>query len=204
MRKLVLTAAVAMVAGQTANAHQLPHRKPMRTLALSTQKRIYRREVLHAVNTIEWWLSAERRWCFDGFHPACALVGGPDLGHHRQLLRNAKRKLHQLQRLIAQRAASRRAARRARQRTSTIGGWASVIAPYRAWLASVRACESGGNYRAVSPDGLYTGAYQFDDTTWHGVGGSTSRAMYASPIEQDYRAVLLRRLRGTSPWPNCG
>ncbi|MEL7208753.1 MAG: transglycosylase family protein [Actinomycetota bacterium] len=39
-------------------------------------------------------------------------------------------------------------------------------------LASIRACESGGNYGAVSPNGQYRGAYQFDYQTWASVGGS--------------------------------
>jgi LysM repeat protein len=33
-------------------------------------------------------------------------------------------------------------------------------------LAAIRACESSGNYGAVSADGLYRGAYQFDRQTW--------------------------------------
>ncbi|MSY22854.1 MAG: hypothetical protein F2668_07740, partial [Actinobacteria bacterium] len=36
-----------------------------------------------------------------------------------------------------------------------------------------------------------------------GMGGSGDPAA-ASPSEQDYRALLLLRLRGTRPWPICG
>ena len=72
-----------------------------------------------------------------------------------------------------------------------------------ATLARIVACESRGNYSVVSASGRYRGAYQFDYSTWAGVGGSGDPAA-ASPAEQDYRALLLLRLRGTRPWPNCG
>ena len=70
-------------------------------------------------------------------------------------------------------------------------------------LAAIRACESGGNYGAVSPDGAYGGAYQFDRQTWQSVGGSGDPAT-ASPAEQDARAGQLWTQRGSNPWPNCG
>ena len=70
-------------------------------------------------------------------------------------------------------------------------------------LAAIRACESSGNYGAVSADGLYGGAYQFDRQTWQSVGGSGNPAT-ASPAEQDARASQLWSQRGSNPWPNCG
>lgn len=70
-------------------------------------------------------------------------------------------------------------------------------------LAAIRACESSGNYGAVSADGLYRGAYQFDRPTWQSVGGSGDPAA-ASPAEQDARASQLWSQRGSNPWPNCG
>ncbi len=70
-------------------------------------------------------------------------------------------------------------------------------------MAAIRSCESGGNYGALSPDGLYRGAYQFDRSTWSSVGGLGDPAA-APPAEQDARALRLRSLRGSSPWPNCG
>lgn len=70
-------------------------------------------------------------------------------------------------------------------------------------LAAIRACESGGNYSAVSPGGTYGGAYQFDRQTWQSVGGSGDPAA-ASPAEQDARASQLLSQRGSNPWPNCG
>ncbi|GGM08578.1 transglycosylase family protein [Nakamurella endophytica] len=66
-----------------------------------------------------------------------------------------------------------------------------------AW-ASVRKCESSGNYGINTGNGYY-GAYQFDVATWRSVGG-TGLPSDASPAEQDYRALYLYRLRGWSPW----
>ena len=69
--------------------------------------------------------------------------------------------------------------------------------------AAIRACESGGVYGAVSSNGRYRGAYQFDRQTWQSVGGTGDPAA-ASPAEQDARAAQLRSQRGSNPWPNCG
>lgn len=80
---------------------------------------------------------------------------------------------------------------------------ASIVAPYRAWLSRVAHCESSNNTHAVSPGGTYRGLYQFDLQTWASVGGTGDPAQ-ASRNEQDLRAVLLLRRRGTSPWPRCG
>nr|WP_253942491.1 resuscitation-promoting factor [Nocardioides sp. zg-1230] len=63
-------------------------------------------------------------------------------------------------------------------------------------------CESGGNPKAVNPAGYY-GLYQFDLGTWRSVGGSGVPTA-ASAGEQTYRAKLLYKQRGRSPWPNCG
>ncbi|WP_367650673.1 transglycosylase family protein [Nocardioides sp. zg-1308] len=63
-------------------------------------------------------------------------------------------------------------------------------------------CESGGNPRAVNPAGYY-GLYQFNVATWRSVGGS-GMPHHASPGEQTYRAKLLYKSRGRSPWPHCG
>lgn len=50
-------------------------------------------------------------------------------------------------------------------------------------------CESGGNPRAVNPNGHY-GKWQFSQSTWESVGG-TGRPDHASEAEQDYRASIL-------------
>jgi resuscitation-promoting factor RpfB len=87
------------------------------------------------------------------------------------------------------------------------GGWVPLGewpgGPSYAQWSALRQCESGGNYHAVSPSGLYRGAYQFDVHTWRSVGGSGDPAM-APPEEQDHRAQVLWSLRGASPWPICG
>lgn len=82
------------------------------------------------------------------------------------------------------------------------GAQGSPTESERATLARIRACESGGNYSIVSASGRYRGAYQFDYQTWASMGGSGDPAA-ASPAEQDYRALLLLRQRGTRPWPVC-
>jgi hypothetical protein len=80
------------------------------------------------------------------------------------------------------------------------GGGSRVRVP--AILDSIAQCESGGNPRAVSPDGTYRGKYQFDRSTWaaYGPAGDPARA---SEAEQDRRALKLYNARGTAPWPNC-
>jgi hypothetical protein len=79
---------------------------------------------------------------------------------------------------------------------------ASIVAPYRAWLNRVAACESSNNTRAVSPNGIYRGLFQFDLQTWRSVGGQGD-PIDAPRGEQELRAVLLLKQRGTSPWPVC-
>lgn len=80
------------------------------------------------------------------------------------------------------------------------GGTSNVRTP--AILDSIAQCESGGNPRAISADGLYRGKYQFDRQTWAGYGSAGDPAR-ASEAEQDRRALKLYKARGTSPWPNC-
>ncbi|HVL96696.1 MAG TPA: transglycosylase family protein [Solirubrobacteraceae bacterium] len=70
-------------------------------------------------------------------------------------------------------------------------------------LARIAACESGGNPRAVSPDGRYRGKYQFSRATWRGLGGTGDPAK-APEAEQDRRAAALLAREGTRPWPHCG
>jgi peptidoglycan hydrolase CwlO-like protein len=70
-------------------------------------------------------------------------------------------------------------------------------------LDAIARCESGGNPRAVSPDGRYRGKYQFSPSTWQAVGGSGDPAA-ASEAEQDRRAAMLYAQQGSAPWPICG
>jgi len=76
------------------------------------------------------------------------------------------------------------------------------IAPADKW-ERLRFCESTHNYQAISPSGLYRGAYQFDVPTWYTVGGTGDPAQ-APPEEQDARARELYARRGPQPWPVCG
>ncbi len=62
----------------------------------------------------------------------------------------------------------------------------------------LRMCESSNRYDINTGNGYY-GAYQFDLPTWRSVGGS-GYPNEASASEQDYRALLLYRQRGWSPW----
>lgn len=68
-------------------------------------------------------------------------------------------------------------------------------------LSQLRGCESGGNYRINTGNGYY-GAYQFNQSTWNGVGG-TGRPDQAAPAVQDEMATRLYERRGWAPWPSC-
>ena len=70
-------------------------------------------------------------------------------------------------------------------------------------LERIARCESGGNPRAVSPDGRYRGKYQFSRATWRALGGTGDPAD-ASEAEQNRLAAKLLAQSGTAPWPNCG
>lgn len=70
-------------------------------------------------------------------------------------------------------------------------------------LASIAACESGGNPRAISSTGMYRGKYQFSRQTWGGVGGYGDPAA-AHEWEQDHRAAILYVRSGAGQWPVCG
>lgn len=67
--------------------------------------------------------------------------------------------------------------------------------------ASLAQCESGGDPRAVNPNGHY-GLYQFSLQTWRGVGGS-GNPVDASVAEQTSRAQTLFDRAGAGQW-SCG
>jgi hypothetical protein len=73
----------------------------------------------------------------------------------------------------------------------------------RQQLASIAACESHGNPRAIGGGGTYRGMYQFSFSTWQVVGGSGDPAA-ASRHEQTWRAWLLLSRHGSGHWPVCG
>jgi hypothetical protein len=70
-------------------------------------------------------------------------------------------------------------------------------------LEAIARCESGGDPRAVSPDGTYRGKYQFDSQTWRSVGGAGDPAE-APEAEQDKRAAMLQAQRGNQPGLSAG
>lgn len=80
---------------------------------------------------------------------------------------------------------------------------APITATERSILDKISSCESKSDPRAVSSNGLYRGKYQFDTATWKSVGGA-GKPDAASGAEQDQRAAILLRQRGTAPWPICG
>jgi hypothetical protein len=71
-------------------------------------------------------------------------------------------------------------------------------------LAEIAECESGGNPRAVSANGLYRGKFQFSRGTWKAVGGNGDDPARASEAHQDRMALKLYRAEGVAPWPACG
>lgn len=67
--------------------------------------------------------------------------------------------------------------------------------------ASLRMCESGGNYARNSGNGYY-GAYQYNIGTWANFMGY-ARADLAPPAVQDLKAHQTQAARGWRPWPAC-
>jgi peptidoglycan hydrolase CwlO-like protein len=75
------------------------------------------------------------------------------------------------------------------------------------FLQCVVQAESGGDYQAVSPDGLYMGAFQFSQPTWDSAAQAAGRPDLvgvapntASKADQDTVAVALYALDGQRPW----
>ncbi len=75
------------------------------------------------------------------------------------------------------------------------------------FLQCVVQAESGGNYGAVSPNGLYMGAFQFSQSTWNMAAAAAGLPQLvgvhpnlASKAQQDAVAVALYSLDGERPW----
>jgi septal ring factor EnvC (AmiA/AmiB activator) len=84
------------------------------------------------------------------------------------------------------------------------GGTDPALNPF---LQCVVQVESGGNYGAVSPNGLYMGAFQFSQATWNVAAQAAGRPDLvgvppnrASKADQDTVAVALYALDGEQPW----
>jgi len=75
------------------------------------------------------------------------------------------------------------------------------------FLQCVVQAESGGDYGAVSPNGLYMGAFQFSQPTWDTAAQDAGLGFLvgvppneATKPEQDSVAVALYALDGDQPW----
>ncbi len=75
------------------------------------------------------------------------------------------------------------------------------------FLQCVLRVESGGNYGAVSPDGLYMGGFQFSQPTWNQAAQLAGMPQLvgvppnqATPAEQDDLAIALYQADGEQPW----
>ena len=86
---------------------------------------------------------------------------------------------------------------------------ASASPSQDAFLRCTRAHESdsAGGYRAISPGGIYRGAYQFLRSTWNNVARAAGRPdlvgvdpAAASPADQDQLALFLFSHAGAAPW----
>jgi peptidoglycan hydrolase CwlO-like protein len=109
----------------------------------------------------------------------------------------------------AQKAAVQKAASQATVTVVTaaptaVGGPDPVLNSY---LQCVVQAESGGNYGAVSPNGVYMGAFQFSQATWNlaalAAGLSNLVGVHpnlASRADQDEVAIALYALDGEQPW----
>jgi peptidoglycan hydrolase-like protein with peptidoglycan-binding domain len=71
-------------------------------------------------------------------------------------------------------------------------------------LREIAECESGGDPRAVSSNGLYRGKFQFSRSTWKAIGGRGDDPAKAPEAHQDRMALKLYRQQGVAPWPACG
>ena len=82
--------------------------------------------------------------------------------------------------------------------------------PTAAQWNALRKCESTHNYAAISPSGLYRGAYQFSQQTWDWVAGIYHPHLVSidpidsEPAWQDVMAYTLYAMRGWDQWPICG
>jgi len=87
------------------------------------------------------------------------------------------------------------------------GGGATSDPALNPFLQCVVQAESGGDYGAVSPNGLYRGAFQFSQSTWNyaaqaaGLPGLIGMPPnLATKADQDTLAVALYALDGEQPW----
>jgi peptidoglycan hydrolase CwlO-like protein len=104
-------------------------------------------------------------------------------------------------------AAAQRAAEQATVTEATSGSVPGADPVLNAYLQCVVQAESGGNYGAVSPNGLYMGAFQFSQATWNTAADAAGLPSLvgvppnlASKAAQDDVAIALYALDGEQPW----
>jgi hypothetical protein len=116
--------------------------------------------------------------------------------------RVTKRYVHRLDRSsVAQLNRRHLRLKRTLRKLRSTGGAPNIAIPGA--LASIAACESGGNPAAIGGGGAFRGKYQFTYSTWASVGGSGDPAA-APEAEQDRRAAMLYNSAGAGQWPVCG
>lgn len=160
----------------------------------------------YGVQAKDAWPIARRAWKrIDGprgrerarYREVWRCLEGDARDRARNKWRNAKRRFEPVRERKKKRREERQLVR------SEANAYGDIDPPGEEWLYRTRMCESGGDYSTNTGNG-FTGAYQFMDSTWRSVGGSTSSAYLASPAEQDYRAAVLYRRSGPGQWPVCG
>ncbi len=109
-------------------------------------------------------------------------------------------------------AAAKSSASQLPVRTSTAPQGTTVSTPagdpaLPRFLQCVLQVESGGNYGAVSPGGLYMGGFQFSQSTWNVAAQLAGMPQLvnvppneATPAEQDDLAIALYQADGEQPW----
>jgi Transglycosylase-like domain len=87
------------------------------------------------------------------------------------------------------------------------GGGATSDPALNPFLQCALQAESGGNYSAVSPNGVYMGGFQFSQATWNGAAQLAGLPgligvppNLASKADQDTLAVALYAADGQAPW----
>jgi len=138
---------------------------------------------------------------YDKSAPGCNLVARKCTKHPRPGYKKIHRYFNTMRRMIISKQAANMLQSGGPYQQPA--GTATASAPAGGTLERIAGCESGGDPRAVSPDGLYKGKYQFNKQTWQSVGGS-GEPHHASEAEQDKRAAILYSQRGAQPWPTCG
>jgi hypothetical protein len=110
----------------------------------------------------------------------------------------------QTRRALGLRAFKSSDVRHPRKRSSSGGGSSGGSVKVPAILKRIAQCESGGDPKSISSNGMYRGKYQFLKSTWKANGGKGSDPAKASEAEQDRVALKLYKAEGITPWPACG